>query len=242
MMAGAGKGKPVTFLLADTQIPNENFLEETSGLLNTGEVPNLFNAEDKAAILEACSKEAEKVNMHGPNEVFAFFVEQCQKNLHIVLALSPIGENFRRRVRMFPSLVNCCTIDWFHEWPDEALQSVAAYFLDSLEMEDSVRQGVVDICVDMQKSVYSLSERFLKEVGRYYYVTPTSYLELINAFKGLLDNKRSEVTMFKSRYDVGLDKIISTEQQVFKMQAELEELKPYLKKTKEETVQLMAVT
>jgi P-loop containing dynein motor region D4 len=26
---------------------------------------------------------------------------------------------------MFPSLVNCCAIDWFMEWPDEALESVA---------------------------------------------------------------------------------------------------------------------
>lgn len=25
---------------------------------------------------------------------------------------------------MFPSLVNCCTIDWFTEWPEEALVGV----------------------------------------------------------------------------------------------------------------------
>jgi hypothetical protein len=42
-----------------------------------------------------------------------------------VLCFSPIGESFRQRIRMFPSLVNCCTIDWFREWPDEALRSVA---------------------------------------------------------------------------------------------------------------------
>ena len=29
---------------------------------------------------------------------------------------------------MFPALVNCCTIDWFKEWPEEALASVAASF------------------------------------------------------------------------------------------------------------------
>jgi len=26
---------------------------------------------------------------------------------------------------MFPGLVNCCTIDWFTEWPADALQEVA---------------------------------------------------------------------------------------------------------------------
>ena len=29
---------------------------------------------------------------------------------------------------MFPALVNCCTIDWFREWPAEALSSVATSF------------------------------------------------------------------------------------------------------------------
>lgn len=27
--------------------------------------------------------------------------------------MSPVGDAFRSRCRMFPSLVNCCTIDWF---------------------------------------------------------------------------------------------------------------------------------
>lgn len=45
------------------------------------------------------------------------FIEKSKKNLHVVLAMSPIGEDFKRRLRMFPSLVNCCTIDWFLPWP-----------------------------------------------------------------------------------------------------------------------------
>merc|ERR1719156_152953 len=112
-----GQGKEVCFLFPDTQIANENFLEETSGLLNNGEVPNLFNAEDKAQILEMCTNNAAAAGRLGTAEVFAFFTEQCMKNLHVVVALSPIGEAFRRRVRMFPSLVNCTTTNWFHEWP-----------------------------------------------------------------------------------------------------------------------------
>jgi dynein heavy chain len=52
-----------------------------------------------------------------PAQLYAFFIEQVRKNLHLMLCFSPIGDDFRRRVRMFPSLVNCCTIDWFFEWP-----------------------------------------------------------------------------------------------------------------------------
>ena len=53
------------------------------------------------------------------------------------LTSSPIGEVFRSRLRQFPSLITCCTINWFSEWPDEALQSVARNFLQDLTEIDS---------------------------------------------------------------------------------------------------------
>lgn len=33
--------------------------------------------------------------------------------MQVVLCLSPVGEAFRERCRMFPGLVNCTTIDWW---------------------------------------------------------------------------------------------------------------------------------
>lgn len=48
-----------------------------------------------------------------PLAMYNFFIERVKANLHIVLAMSPIGDAFRNRLRMFPSLINCCTIDWF---------------------------------------------------------------------------------------------------------------------------------
>lgn len=65
-------------------------------------------------------------------------------NIHMVIAMSPLGEVFRTRIRMFPSLVNCSTLDWFTEWPEEALVEVAKGFLheNDLELEDKVLQTV----------------------------------------------------------------------------------------------------
>ena len=48
-----------------------------------------------------------------PLSMYNFFVERVKAQLHIVLCMSPIGDAFRNRLRMFPSLINCCTIDWF---------------------------------------------------------------------------------------------------------------------------------
>ena len=71
LISCGGKQKEVCFLLADTQIANENFVEETSGLLNNGEIPNLFNAEDKTIIGELCTQRASAEGRHGPAEVLA---------------------------------------------------------------------------------------------------------------------------------------------------------------------------
>ena len=48
-----------------------------------------------------------------PLAMYNYFIERVKSKLHIVLAMSPIGDAFRNRLRMFPSLINCCTIDWF---------------------------------------------------------------------------------------------------------------------------------
>ena len=55
----------------------------------------------------------------------------------IIITFSPIGEIFRSRLRQFPSLVTCCTIDWFSEWPNEALKSVASNFLQDITEIDN---------------------------------------------------------------------------------------------------------
>lgn len=67
------------------------------------------------------------------------FLERCRSQLHVVLAMSPIGDTFRSRLRRFPALINCCTIDWFQAWPKDALEMVANKFLEDVELEDNVR-------------------------------------------------------------------------------------------------------
>jgi len=85
-----------------------------------------------------------------------------------------------------------------------------------------LRPYITLICQQFHSSVRDTSERFLAEQGRFNYVTPTSYLELLSTFNTLLTNKRAETTKMKSRYEVGLQKIASSAEQVTGMQSELE--------------------
>lgn len=88
-------------------------------------------------IVQESGQTPSKTNM------YTLYTKRVRSSLHVVLTMSPIGEQFRSRLRQFPALVNCCTIDWFSPWPDDALRSVAYRFLSDIEISDSVMDGVV---------------------------------------------------------------------------------------------------
>ncbi|XP_070569551.1 dynein axonemal heavy chain 7-like isoform X2 [Ptychodera flava] len=234
------------FLFTDTQIKEESFLEDINNLLNAGEVPNLYAIDEKQEICEKMraidrQKDKTKQTDGSPLALFNMFVDRCRDQVHVVLAMSPIGDAFRNRLRKFPSLVNCCTIDWFQSWPEDALQAVASRFLDEVQMEDSERAGCITICKEFHTSTRLLSERFLTQLDRHNYVTPTSYLELISTFKTLLDKKRIDVMKGKKRYEVGLEKLQSAESQVTVMQKELVALQPQLVVASKEVDEIMVI-
>lgn len=242
LSTAGGDGKATVFLFTDTQIKLESFVEDINNLLNTCEVPNLFPADEKAVLAEKCRGAAKQANrtLNTPAEQYKFFVERCQSLLHIVLAFSPIGDTFRSRLRQFPSLVNCCTIDWFTEWPPDALNTVAQRFLADVEMQPEVRESCVDMCISMHESIRNLSLQLLNETKRNNYVTPTSYLELINTYKTLLGLRRGQVNLMQRRYTGGLDALALAEESVNTMKQELIDLQPGLAQAQKDTEALTA--
>jgi dynein heavy chain len=88
-------------------------------------VPNLYKAEDKEPIYKVGKQLCiENGIVVSPMNMFQAYLSRVQKNIHLIIAMSPLGEVFRARLRQFPSLVTCCTLDWFNEWPEEALLGV----------------------------------------------------------------------------------------------------------------------
>ncbi|XP_029081389.1 dynein heavy chain 7, axonemal [Monodon monoceros] len=234
------------FLFTDTQIKKESFLEDVNNLLNAGEVPNLFALDEKQEICDKMrhldrQRDKTKQTDGSPIALFNMFIDRCRNQLHVVLAMSPIGDAFRIHLRKFPALVNCCTIDWFQSWPEDALQAVASRFLEDIEVSEEIRDGCTELCKSFHTSAVDLSTSFYVELQRYNYVTPTSYLELISTFKLLLEKKRSEVMKMKKRYEVGLDKLDSAASQVATMQFELEALHPQLKVASKEVDEMMMI-
>uniref|UniRef100_H3A7W8 Dynein axonemal heavy chain 2 n=1 Tax=Latimeria chalumnae TaxID=7897 RepID=H3A7W8_LATCH len=177
-----------------------------------------------------------------PDNLFNFLIERVRNNLHIILCMSPVGDPFRNRLRQYPALVNCTTIDWFSEWPKDALLEVAEKYLEgmnlaaldmrgfsfvlfSLALFFQIHNKVALIFVTMHRSVVEYSRRMLLELRRQNYVTPINYLELVTGYKKLLVEKRKELGDEVNKLRNGLFKIDETRKKVEVMSLELEDAK-----------------
>lgn len=76
------------------------------------------------------------------------------------------------------------------------------------EVDDPIIiDGLVKSCVSIHQTVAVKSEQFLAELSRHNYVTPTSYLELLETFSKLLRLKMNEISTQRNRTKTGLDKV-----------------------------------
>ncbi|KAI8465887.1 MAG: dynein heavy chain 7 [Monoraphidium minutum] len=235
------EGRQVVFLLPDSKIVKEGFLDDISNMLNSGEVPGMFAPDEKDAISSDVREWAASRGLPaGRDACWAAFVGRVRDNLHIVLTMSPVGGAFRARCREFPSLTSCTTIDWFNAWPAEALHSVAARFLDGAELGGpEIGGALAQMCVELHTSVEEESARFYAQLRRRYYTTPKSYLDMISTYLQLLATKREESCQARDRLLNGLRKLQETNALVEGMKADLAALQPELAAKAAATAELL---
>ena len=107
-------------------------------MIFSGEVPNIFTTDERQEIIENMrnlEKQLDKskhTDGSGP-ELFKLFIQRAKENFHVVLAMSPISDTFRSFIAKFPGLMACCTINWMHQWPDDALNFVAYRYINLLD-------------------------------------------------------------------------------------------------------------
>uniref|UniRef100_Q9P225-2 Isoform 2 of Dynein axonemal heavy chain 2 n=2 Tax=Homo sapiens TaxID=9606 RepID=Q9P225-2 len=220
--------KTTSFIFVDTQIADESFLEDINNILSSGEVPNLYKPDEFEEIQSHIIDQARVEQVpESSDSLFAYLIERVQNNLHIVLCLSPMGDPFRNWIRQYPALVNCTTINWFSEWPQEALLEVAEKCLIGVDLgtQENIHRKVAQIFVTMHWSVAQYSQKMLLELRRHNYVTPTKYLELLSGYKKLLGEKRQELLAQANKLRTGLFKIDETREKVQVMSLELEDAK-----------------
>ncbi len=74
--------------VADTQIVEESFLEDINNILNSGEVPGLFEGEDLNRVIEDMRVVAkEREGAQDKASLYALFIERVRAHLHVVLCM-----------------------------------------------------------------------------------------------------------------------------------------------------------
>uniref|UniRef100_A0A8C4HJQ5 Dynein, axonemal, heavy polypeptide 9 like n=1 Tax=Dicentrarchus labrax TaxID=13489 RepID=A0A8C4HJQ5_DICLA len=181
------------FLHTDAQIPDERFLVLINDMLASGDIPDLFSDEEVDMIVTSIRMELRGLGLIDTRDnCWSFFIERIRRQLKVVLCFSPVGFTLRTRARKFPALVNCTAINWFHSWPQHALQSVS-----------------------------ELLVKYQQNEKHFNYTTPKSFLEFMKLYGNLLGKKRTELTQKMERLENGLQKLQTTASQVEDLKAKL---------------------
>mmetsp|Transcript_24997 Transcript_24997/g.74250 ORF Transcript_24997/g.74250 Transcript_24997/m.74250 type:complete len:4444 (+) Transcript_24997:3-13334(+) len=236
------KSTPTVFLFTDQQIFKERCLVYFNDILAQGCPPDLFSDEDKDPLINAVRTEAKAAGLANDTResLWGFFVDKVRANLHLVICMSPVGDDFRNRCRKFPALTNCTTIDWFFSWPEQALISVAQRFLEDVEMATpELRSACAHHMAFVHESVGHSAELYKAQERRNVYTTPKSFLELIDLYKLQLSKERDANEVLKLRLQDGLVKLRDAQEQVADMQVQLKEESEFVAQKKLETNALL---
>lgn len=226
--------KDGVLMLTESHLKLSFILEDLNNILNTADVPNLFQEEDFFPYIDKVRTNAKRAGFvelaeTGTNvQAYDFFIETVKKHLHIVLIMSPVGDSLRNKIRNFPSIVNCTNIIMFKQWPTEALENVAENFFQDLFLSQELQKNLVKSCKYFHETIMKTSKQYMDNEGRFNYVTPSSYLELIKLYKSLIGKQKTKIEASIQNYKTGVQKLLITAEKVKILEIELKEKKPIL--------------
>ncbi|XP_033947329.1 dynein axonemal heavy chain 10 [Pseudochaenichthys georgianus] len=224
------ENQKTVFLFTEAHVAEEGFLELINNMLTSGIVPALFPDDEKEGVLNQLRDEALTMGV-GPSKesVWQYFVNKSANNLHIVLAMSPVGDTLRTRCRNFPGLMNNTVIDWFLPWPPQALLAVAQSFLGESPMipEAHSAEVIAHVCM-VHSSVGDYSKLFQQKLRRCNYVTPKNYLDFISTYSNLLEEKDQYIMAQCKHLGGGLDKLKEASVQLAELNIKLADQKVVL--------------
>ena len=214
-----------------------------NNLLASGEIPDLFADDEVENIVNQVRNEAKSAGIVDTWEnCWQFFIDRVRKQLKVVLCFSPVGSTLRVRGRKFPAIVNCTSINWFHDWPQEALMSVSKKFLDEQKsLPKEIIPPIGEFMAHVHNSSTQMSKTYLANDKRYNYTTPKSFLELINLYVKILAEKNIEFKAKIERLGTGLNKLKSTGAMVEALKEQLAEQEEELGKKNEEADLLIKI-
>lgn len=209
-------------------------MEDVNNILNSGLISNLFDQKDMETIINttrtAINEQGlqDEVNTNNRASIYNFFIDKVRDKLHLVLCLSPSGDEFRARLRTYPSLLTCTSIVWFHPWPRQALLDVSKKILtQNLQNVDfsaltgpdasddakqkfakNLAQKLAPVATEIHYNTEKLLANYAKETNRRHYLPPATFLDLLTIYSNLLNNRIKEISTRLNQYKTGVQRLI----------------------------------
>ena len=236
VMKRAGcRSERICFIFDESNVLESSFLEYMNALLASGEVPGLFEGEELhrlfAAIREssgATPAEQRLIEMMDSDEdLYKYFTQQVQKNLHVVFTMNPAGSEFSSRTATSPALFNRCVVDWFGDWSEHALRQVGEEFTRFVQFppgleQETLSESMVGYLVNVHRTAMVASDRAAQKSGTKNFITPRHYLDMIQHFQRVYTEKREKLREQKLHLNGGLQKLSETADTVAKMRVNLQ--------------------
>ncbi|CAF4829118.1 unnamed protein product [Rotaria sp. Silwood1] len=218
------KNIKTVFILNDTQIVEESFLEYINNILSNGIVPALFTEEERDGIINEIREEALKyIKILSNENIWHYFIQKCTLNLHVILCMNPSGNLLRNRARNFPALINNTTIDYFARWPQQALYAVAEHFISRFKLiSDEYKNNIIEHMAMVHESTNFYCDIYMEKMRRKAYATPKNYLDFIHTFIYLYKQKKEDLSKQAERLNVGIIRIDEASILIQEMDKQLE--------------------
>ncbi|XP_046384032.1 dynein axonemal heavy chain 12-like [Ischnura elegans] len=241
LKSAGGKSKPTVLALGEMHM-TDMYLADVEALLQCGKVPNMFSIEEKMELLEMVGRRAQgsrrTVNID-PLTLYAFFVNCCKDNLHLILCMRPTGPGFRERLFCYPSFTECCTVDVFEKWPEEAIEKAAVLRLGRLNLDENVKRSLIDAAVTIHVSSGFLGRLYSEKIHEALHFPLGSYFELLELCETLIPQRKEKLFGKKQRYMAGLEKLSTSAEMSESMQKAVDEMQPELLRANEESKMML---
>jgi dynein heavy chain len=149
--------------------------------------------------------------------------------------MSPSGDNLRNRCRNFPGLISSTTIDWFFEWPREALLQVSQFLFSTYHnVEQELVPLLCEHIIGVHQSLSEFSAEAYKSQKRNIYTTPKNFLDYIKNFQSLYTKHYNDTQNLISHLENGLQVLADSSKNINNLKKTVgeEESKSALEKEK----------
>ncbi|OLL22334.1 Dynein heavy chain, cytoplasmic [Neolecta irregularis DAH-3] len=226
------KGEKICFIMDESNVLDTGFLERMNTLLANAEVPGLFEGDELTTLMSSCKENAQRAGLllDSPEELYRWFTQQIVKNLHVVFTMNPPEGGLSSKAATSPALFNRCVLNWFGDWSEQAFFQVGSEFTQTLDLDvasyqppshfqscyselpnpPTHRQAVVNAMIYIHSSMHEINVKLRKSHNVVTFLTPRHYLDFVDHYVKLYNEKREDLEEQQRHLNVGLEKLQDT--------------------------------